>query len=109
MNAITAYLFSLALFVVAAITRPTSAECPHGWWLDGIRTSGDRVGEFGCRPIPRERAVENQRPYRPVLELDVDEDVEIYGRLACGPGTEPRALDDGLGVTCWPTAPRSLR
>lgn len=107
MNAITAYLFSMTLFVVAAITRPTSAECPHGWWLDGIRTSGDRVGEFGCRPVPR--AVENQRPYRPVLELDADEDVEIYSRLWCEGETQPRALDDGRGVMCWPTAPRRNR
>lgn len=99
MNAITAYLFSMALFVVAAITRPTSAECPRGWWLDGIRISGDSVGEFGCRPIPRVRAIENQRPYRPVLDLDADEDVEIYGKLYCG-GGRPHASDDGISAIC---------
>lgn len=97
MNALIAYLLSVAVVFVGIVTRPRSAQCPSGWWMNGARPSG----EFGCRPTPRLRASEEARgPYHPE-PLDPDEDVEVYGHVFCDPGDEPRVMSDGVHVACW--------
>lgn len=72
-----AALATLAVLCAAMLTRPPRAECPSGWWLDGVRPDGS----FTCAHVDA-----GDRREWPPLEALPD---EIDGRVYCTGGARP--------------------
>jgi hypothetical protein len=73
------------LELYTAVVRPTSAECPRGWWLP---TGVQRDGSFVCERLV---VIEQWPP------IDAPDGLEITSRIYCGKG---RAVQDGTKVWC---------
>ncbi len=89
-----AYVVSLVLLFITAITRPDHARCGDGYHLDGVRADG----RFRCRPrstmpdIPvgaREQVVDD-----PTLDAR-----ELESSIHCTNGQEPIVVNERI-VAC---------
>ncbi len=88
------YVISLAIFFVAAITRPQRATCPPGWWLDeGVR----RDGSFACHHMPTGKTERNARGI--LVDESTAEPGEIRSSVYCTGGARPIVVD-GTSVGC---------
>jgi hypothetical protein len=67
------------LLLVAIAVSPRRAECPRGYWLNGVRPSG---------------AFECVRDGRPELDNEHSDLHRVSGRLDCLPSFMPIVVDD---------------
>jgi len=87
-------LLSLLVFFVAAVTRPRTARCPRGWWLDeGVRPDGT----YECSPLPPPKW--RRSPRGGWEDESADDDGAIGGRVYCTGGSVPVDVD-GIAVSC---------
>lgn len=67
------------LLLVAFVFSPRRAECPRGYWINGVRPSGS----FEC-----------VRDARPELDNEHSELHHVEGKLDCPPSFMPIVVDD---------------
>jgi len=76
---------SVVLICWSCAIRPSVAQCPAGWYVEGIRVTG----QYDCRPVPPPdphdaRGHEIDPPPR--------HDPQIDGQIYC-PGSHPIVVD----------------
>jgi hypothetical protein len=91
-----AFVMLVAGVVIAwmAFTHPSSAQCPRGFFAEGIR----RSGAYECKPAPIGDTVRDARGI--LHDNSVQPPGVIAGQLYCSPSQVPVLLDDGRSMKC---------
>jgi hypothetical protein len=85
-------VLSLVTILAAAITRPTRAQCPQGWYLaTGVRTSDTYAprGSFACQRPPGGPDWTGTGP-----DLGTRPPGELRGRIYCTGGSSPIVVNE---------------
>lgn len=84
---------TLLAVVVSTFGCPDHARCVAGWYLNGVRPSG----EFECRPVLGDAAsdLDDARARR-----DFHDERAVRGRIYCTGGSHPVIGADGASVGC---------
>lgn len=76
-------LLSLALLICTAAIRPTSARCPPGWYVNGVRPTGI----YECRRVPGGDPLYDGAAGYP--DRTVDSPGWYWARIYCTGGAQP--------------------
>jgi hypothetical protein len=91
-------LATIVLLCWSLVVRPSGAQCPPRWYVNGVRPSG----EYECRPAPGGDPDSDGTFGRPDI-TPFDPSV-IVGRVRCRHGQAPIVIDERT-VACA-TVPR---
>lgn len=86
---------SVFLLLFSAVFKPTDAQCPRGWFVEGIRPSG----YFYCKPSPTGGAYSGG--FEQLDDGSIQPPGYLHGRLYCPHGTQPIVVTY-LRVDCEP-------
>lgn len=86
-SAAVCLLVTIALICWAVATRPSGAQCPPRWYVDGVRPDGS----YQCRPVPLHPETDATWQHPDITPFD---DRVIGGQIYCGAGTVPLVIDE---------------
>ena len=91
-------IVSIVLLLWSSAAKPTHAQCPVGWYVDGAQPSG----VFSCAKTPPRDVCDSKAGCG---AADQEPDPHVTSRLYCTGGTVPIVALDGRSVGCQ-RAPR---
>jgi hypothetical protein len=87
-------MLAIGCMVAWVFIHPTSAQCPLGFFAEGIR----RTGAYECKHAPVGDTYRDARGF--LRDHSVQPPGVIVGQLYCSPAQVPVLLDDGRSMRC---------